>query len=148
MLLWPGSRNFLGFFLVVVPLRPLLSGIRNFFDRLKIAGSGIWQFFFSTIFLLKAIILRKYLRKPDKDCDFADRQYTNTLIFILGYVVLNKIYLIFQRLQIKINIKVLFSHIIGTPFLVALSLKYNFFCGFPKETQETFFRSRKIPKIL
>ena len=89
------------------PLRPLapiprLSGQKNFFSRLKIAGNGFWQFFFLHNFWTKrAIILGKYFKKPVKDCEFSDRQLIhNKLILIFGYVVLNKIYLIFQRLQI------------------------------------------------
>ena len=42
-----------------------------------------------------------------KDYEFADRQH-NTLILIFGKVVLNKIYLIFQRLQIRRRKKLFF----------------------------------------
>ena len=45
----------------------------------------------------RAIFLGKYIKKPVKDCEFADRKH-NTLISIFSYVILNKIYLIFQRL--------------------------------------------------
>ena len=49
---------------------------------------------------------------------------TNTLILIFGYVVWNKIYLIFQRLQKKTFKNFYIAHPFTPPLLVALS-------GFP-----------------
>ena len=50
----------------------------------------ILTIFFSTIFGLKE---PKYFRPT------TNTQYTNTITLIFGYVVLDKIYLVFQRLQ-------------------------------------------------
>ena len=44
------------------------------------------------------MFLGKYFKKPVKDREFADRKYNLKgfkLILIFGYVVLNKIYIIF-----------------------------------------------------
>ena len=104
---------------------PSDSGQKNYLKKilcLEIAGNGLCNFFLSTIIWTKrAIFLGKYFKKPVNDCEFSDRQLIhNTLILILifGFVVLNKIYLIFQRLQIC-----------GQP-LSWLSTKKDFFYGF------------------
>ena len=80
-----------------------------------------------------------YLRKPVKDCEFSDRQLIhntlNTLILILGYVVLNKIYLIFQRLQKeKEKKRKKFFSLVGNPSPSQWTVHYKkgFSCGFPK----------------
>ena len=86
-------------------LRPLPFTFFLGFFRLKIAGNEFWQFFFLHNFWPnRTIFLGKYFKNPVKDCEFADRQHILkgfTLILIFGYVVLNKIFLIFQWLQIK-----------------------------------------------
>ena len=59
-------------------------------------------------------------------------QYTNTLILISGYFVLNKIYLIFKRLQIKKKRGFsIVEHPQPLPLLVDCPLKKELFCGFP-----------------
>ena len=52
-------------------------------------------FFLHDFWTERAILLSKYFKKPVKDCEFADLQH-NTLILLFGYVVLIKIYLIFN----------------------------------------------------
>ena len=89
-----------------LPFPPRLSGHRNFFHsffssvfRHKIAGNGFWIWailFLQNFWAKRAVFLSKYFKKPFKDCEFAEQQH-DTLILIFGYVVLNKIYLIFQR---------------------------------------------------
>ena len=53
--------------------------------------------------LTSRIKRKKFLRDlgSHKKSSFLSGQSTKTLILILGYVVLNKMYLIFQRLKIK-----------------------------------------------
>ena len=101
-----------------------------FFFRLKIAEKNDWQFFpLHNFWTRKAIFFGIYFRKPVKDCEFADRQHILTEFLIFWYVVLSKIYLIFQR----------FFSLMAHPFIPPpyLSLngtaikKSNFFYGFP-----------------
>ena len=115
------------FFLMDSPLRPLapsrLSGQKKFCLYFFLPETDFDNSFSPQFLDLKSyIVLSKYFKKPVKYCEFSDRQlihntYSNTLILIFGYVVLNKIYLIFQRRQIKKNIKKSSFFLNGQPLI-------------------------------
>ena len=113
-------------FLIYVLSCPPPPSAKNFF--LKIAGNWFWQFFFSTIFghFFRQIFQETCYRL------WVFQLTINTLILIFGYVVLNKIYKNFQRLQKKWKKDILFlsGQPLPPPLLVYCPLKSTFFCGF------------------